>query len=226
MEAVEPTSRTAVLSDLRRALAADSTNAEAWFALARARDELLDVNGARNAYERAVSLAPTNVELLAFIALHYHYANEPDKGHRWADSALAFDPTYMLARSAAVLLAIEARKWQLAEQHWLALQRIARGRERSLSLSHGAVLAASKGDVPTARRLALAAEQLVDSATLTKHESVFLASAFSAAGDTTRAYWWLAAYSPRNDVHFQLHLKRDPELTWLRDARYRALLSP
>jgi tetratricopeptide (TPR) repeat protein/tRNA A-37 threonylcarbamoyl transferase component Bud32 len=226
METVEPTSRTAVLSDLRRALAADSTNGEAWFALARARDELFDATGARAAYKRAVGLAPTNVEVLGFLALHYHYAHEPNEGIRWADSALSIDPTYQLARSAAVLLAIEASDWRRAEQHLLALQRVAHGRERVIPLTHGARLAASTGDGATARRLALAAEQLVDSASLTKHESVFLGDAFSAAGDTARGYWWLAAYSPRYDVHFQLHLKRDPELAWLRDARYSGLLAP
>jgi hypothetical protein len=50
--------------------------------------------------------------------------------------------------------------------------------------------------------------------------------AFSAASDTSRAYRWLAAYSPRAEVHFQLHLHREPSLAWLRDPRYRSLLAP
>ena len=225
LEAVEPSSRTSALSDLRRALAADSLNSDAWFALARMRDEMLDSTGARVAYDHAVRLAPRNIELLAFFALHYHYANTPRSGMRWADSALAIDPMYQLARSAAVLLALEARDLRLAEQHLLALQRVARGRERVLPLTHGARLAALKGDDAGARRFAQEAAQLVDSATLTKHESVFLASAFAAAGDTATAYRWLAAYTPRSDIHFQLHLKTDWELAWVRDERYRHLLS-
>jgi tRNA A-37 threonylcarbamoyl transferase component Bud32/Tfp pilus assembly protein PilF len=225
MEAVEPASRTAVLSDLRRALVADSMNGEAWFELARARDELLDSAAARVAYERAVRLAPRNVEVVAFFALHYHYADMPAGGMKWADSALALDPTYTLARDAAVVLAIETGNLRLAEQHLLALERITSGRERAAALARAARLAALRGDAAGARRNALAAEQLVDSASLTKHESVFLADAFSAAGDTARAYRWLAAYSPRNDIHFQMHLARDPELTWVKSERYRGLLS-
>jgi hypothetical protein len=139
-------------------------------------------------------------------------------------SALAIDPTYQLARSAAVLLALAAGDVRLAEQHLLALQRVARGRERVAPLSDAAQLAALKGDGAAARRFAQEAEQLVDSATLTKHESVFVAAAFSAAGDTAGAYRWLAAYSPRSDIHFQLHLHRDWELAWVRNERYRHLL--
>jgi len=69
-------------------------------------------------------------------------------------------------------------------------------------------------------------ERLADCTTLTPHQSVFLGEALSAAGDTARAYRWLAALSPRGDVHFQLHLPREPALAWLRDPRYHALLSP
>jgi tetratricopeptide (TPR) repeat protein len=225
METVEPTSRAAVLSDLKRALAADSMNGDAWFALARARDDLLDTTAARAAYERAVRLAPTNVEAITFFALHYHYADQPSPGIKWADSALAMDPTNVVARDAATILAIETNDARAAEQHLLALERLTHGRNRVTPLTRAARLAASRGDIPAARRYARAAEQLVDSATLTTRESAMLGDAFSAAGDTARAYRWLAAYAPRNDLHFQLHLRRDPELAWILDPRYSALLS-
>ncbi len=226
METVEPTSRTAALNDLRRALARDSANGEAWFALGRVYEDLRDSAGARVAFYRAVQLAPANVELLSFLALHHRYTRQPAIGLKWADSALAFEPTSSIARSAAVLLAVQADDVRLAEQHLFALQGVSHGRERVTALTAAARVAAAKGDLAAARRNALAAEQLVDSATLTKHESVFLADAFAAAGDTARAYRWLAAFSPRNDVHFQLHLWRDPALTWVHDSRYRGLLSP
>jgi cytochrome c-type biogenesis protein CcmH/NrfG/tRNA A-37 threonylcarbamoyl transferase component Bud32 len=226
MESVEPTSRTAVINDLKRALATDSTNGEAWFLLGRAREDLLDSAGARVAYERAVALAPTNIEALAFFALHYHGSGSTAKGLKWADSALAIEPAYELARAAALLLSIEARDWRLADQHLLAMERIVQGRGRAAPLAHAARIAGLKGDHGGARRLALAAERLVDSTTLTRHESAWLGQAFAAAGDTARAYRWLAAFAPRGDVHFQLHLHRDPGLAWLRDPRYRGLLSP
>ena len=225
MESVEPTSRTAVLNDLRRALAADSTSGEVWFALGRAREEVLDSAGARAAYVKALALDPGRLDLLAWLALHFLWSGHPADGIKWADSALAVDPTYELARSAAVQLAIELRQWPLAERHLLALQRVAQGPDRAVPLALAARLAALRGDPATARRLAAAAERLVDSTALTLHQSVFLGVAFSAT-DTTRAYRWLASFSPRGDVHFQLHLHREPALAWLRDPEYRGLLSP
>jgi len=226
MESMEPTSRTAVLNDLRRALAADSTDGEVWFALGRAREEVLDSAGARAAYSKALALDPKRLDLLAWLALHFLWSSHPADGMRWADSALAIDPTYELARNAAVQLAIELRDWPLAERHLLALQRVAQGPDRVVPLGDAARLAALRGDTATARRFAAAAERLVDSTSLTLHQSVFLGMAFSSRGDTARAYRWLASYSPRGDVHFQLHLHREPALAWLRDARYRDLLAP
>jgi serine/threonine protein kinase len=226
MESVEPTSRTAVLNDLRRALAADSTDGEVWFALGRAREELLDSAGARAAYVKALALDPTRLELLTWFALHFLWSGHPAEGIKWADSALTVDPTYELARDAAVQLAIESHDWPLTERHLLAFYRVSQGPDRVVPLAHEARLAALRGNAATARRFAAAAERLVDPTTLTLHPSVFLGEAFSAAGDTARAYRWLAAFSPRGDVHFQLHLHREPALAWLRDPRYRGLLSP
>jgi tetratricopeptide (TPR) repeat protein len=226
MESVEPTSRTAVLNDLRRALVADSTDGEVWFALGRAREEVLDSAGARAAYVKALDLDPKRLDVLAWLALHFLWSGHPADGIKWADSALAVDPTYELARNAAVQLAIELRDWPLAERHLLALQRVAQGPDRVNPLAHSARLAALRGDAASARRFAAAAERLADSATLTLHQSVFLGEALSAAGDTARAYHWLDSFSPRGDIHFQLHLHREPALAWLRDPRYRGLLSP
>ena len=226
MENVEPTSRTAVLNDLRRARAADSTDGEVWFALGRAREEVLDSAGARAAFVKALSLDPRRLELLAWFALHFLWSGHPADGIKWADSALTVDPTYELARDAAVQLAIESRDWPLAERHLLALQRVAQGPDRVVPLAHAARLAALRGNAATARRSAADAERFAGSTKLTLHQSVFLGEAFSAAGDTARAYRWLAAFSPRGDVHFQLHLHREPALAWLQDPRYRGLLSP
>jgi len=226
MESVEPTSRTAVLNDLRRAAAVDPTNGEVWFALGRVREEVLDSAGARVAYNKAFALEPKRLDLLAWLALHFLWSGQPAVGIKWADSALAIDPTYELARNAAVQLAMELRDWRLAEQHLLALQRVAQGPDRVVPLAHSARLAALRGNDATARRAAAAAEALADSTALTSHQAVFLGQAFSAAGDTARAHRWLTAFSPRGDVHFQLHLHREPALAWLRDPRYRALLFP
>ena len=117
MEAVDPTTRSGVLSAIHRALAIDSTNGTAWFLLGRAREELLDSAEAGVDYARAVHLAPTNLELLAFYGLHGLWNNNPRDGLRWADSAIALDATYELAREAAALLAMELHDWPAAERH-------------------------------------------------------------------------------------------------------------
>ena len=226
METVEPTSRTSVLNDLKRALAADSNDSEALFMLGRAHEELLDAASARVAFERAIALAPANFELLGFFALHCLGSGEYDAGLRWAASALAIEPNTEVARSAALQLAIEKHDWPLAERHLLAYKRIAQGADRPLALAHEARLAALRGDPRGARQLAALAEQLVDSVNFTKHHAAFLGAAFAAVGDTAHAYAWLARYAPRSDVHFQLHLKRDPPLSWVQDPRYRSILSP
>ena len=225
LESVDPTSRRSVLRDLRRALAIDSSNGDAWFALARARDELLDSAGARIAYEHAVKLAPKNTDLLAFFALHGLWTNSFIEGLKWADSALAIDPTLGVAREAAADLSTEIRDWPRAERQIEVYRRLSTGADQASALGGAARLSALRGDRVEAKRFALAAEKTVDSATLTKHQASYLGLAFSSIGDTARAVKWLAAFSPRADVHYQLHLHRDPGLAWLRAPKYRWLLA-
>jgi Tfp pilus assembly protein PilF len=225
MESVDPTSRRGVLQDVRRALAIDSSSGEAWYALARARDEILDSAGARIAYQRAVKLAPTNTDLLAFFSFHGLWTNSFAEGLKWADSALAIDPTLGLAHEAAADLSIEIRDWPLAERQSEVYRRLSTGADRASALGGAARLSALRGDVAAARRFALAAEKTVDSATLTKHQASYLGLAFAAIGDTARAVKWLASFSPRADVHYQLHLHRDPGLAWVREPKYRWLLA-
>ena len=225
LESVDPTTRRGVLKDVRRALAIDSTNGEAWFAMGRAREELLDSTGARIAYERAVRLAPRNTDLLAFFAFHGLWTNSFMQGMKWADSALVIDETFGLAREVAADLAIELRNWPLAERQTDAYRRLALGADQASALGQAARLSSLRGDAAGARRFALAAEKTVDSATLTKHQASYLGIAFSAAGDTARAMKWLAAFLPRADVHYQLHLHRDPGLIWVQQSKYRWLLA-
>ena len=224
LESVDQTSRTAVLNDVRRAIALDSTDGDAWFALGRAREELLDTTGARRAYATAVRLSPSLLELLGFLALHGLWTGDFASGRMWADSAIAVDPTYVLGRETALQVAIEIGDWRTADRHALAMGQMQKGRERVTVLAHMARLAGKRGDTVSARRLALEAERLVDSASLTKHEAAYLGEAFSAAGDTARAIHWIAAFQPRGDLHFQLHLHRDPGLAWIRGSGRDSLL--
>ena len=225
LESVDPTSRRSVLRDVGRALAIDSSNGEAWYALARAREELLDSAGARVAYERAVKLAPKNPDLLAFFALHGLWTNSFAEGLTWADSALAIDPTLGVAHEAAADLSIEIRDWARAERQTEVYRRLSTGADQASALGGAARLSALRGNRIDAKRFALAAERTVDSATLTKHQASYLGLAFSSIGDTARAVKWLTAFSPRADVHYQLHLHRDPGLVWVRGPKYRFLLA-
>jgi len=210
--------RAATINALGHAIALDSTYAEAWFELGLAHEEALHPTEAERAWLRAASLSPTNVQVLAFLAYHYLWYDDYASGTRWADSAVAVDPTYFLARDAAAFLALATGRADVAIRHGEAEQRT-RGHEPPLPYCLIAAALARSGESGDARRYALQAESLANSTRPSKHEAVYLAIAWSAIGDTARAIRWLSAYAPRADLHFQLHVKRDPELRWIATAR-------
>ncbi|HMC54559.1 MAG TPA: protein kinase [Gemmatimonadaceae bacterium] len=216
--AVDLESRAATLYALRKALALDSTYAEAWFELGLAYEESLQPADAERAWLRAAQLSPTNVQVLAFLGFHFLWYDDYTAGARWADSALAVEPTYALARDAAGYLALAMRRPESAKRHADVLLR-SRGNEPHLPLCLLAVAAAQEGDVQRSRDFARRAEELVAGHRPSKHESTYIAGAWAAAGDTARALRWLAAYEHQNDLHFQLHVRRDPELRWVAARR-------
>jgi hypothetical protein len=100
-----------------------------------------------------------------------------------------------------------------------------RGHEPPIPFCLLAAATARRGDIANARQYAIQAEELVNKPQASKHDAVYLAIAWTAIGDTARAIRWLTAYPPRADLHFQLHLKRDPELRWIAKVRP-SLLTP
>jgi len=57
------------------------------------------------------------------------------------------------------------------------------------------------------------------------HTVIFLAVAHAALGRNDQAIEWIRRYSPREDVHFQLHLRCEASFAPLtKDPRYQALL--
>jgi serine/threonine protein kinase/Tfp pilus assembly protein PilF len=211
--AVDLEDRAATLHALRRALSLDSTYAETWLELGLAYEESLRPRDAERAWLRAAELSPTDVQVLAFLGLHYLWYDDFATGARWADSAIALDPTYVLARDAAAYLALAMRRPEITVRHAETLVR-ARGIEAHLPLCLLATAAAGRGELARARQYVLDAEKVVAGPAPSKHESVHLAAAWAAVGDTARAIRWLAAYPPQRDLHFQLHVKRDPGLRW------------
>jgi hypothetical protein len=61
---------------------------------------------------------------------------------------------------------------------------------------------------------------------LPRHEAVLIGSALAATGDTAGAVRFLGTYDPRADLHFQMHMKWDPRLAWLKGKWGKGLLLP
>ena len=215
---VDPEDRAATFNALARAIALDSTYSEAWFELGLAHEEALHPAEAEKDWLRAVSLNPANVQALSFLAYHYLWYDDHASGTRWADSAVAVEPTFFLARDAAAFLALATGRTDVAIRHAEAELR-ASGHEPPLPLSVLAAAYARQGEMAIARRYAREADSLANATPPSKHEVVYLAIAWAAVGDTARAIRWLSDYAPRGDLHFQLHLKREPDLRWIAKVR-------
>jgi hypothetical protein len=71
------------------------------------------------------------------------------------------------------------------------------------------------------------AKALIDTLHPVKHEATYFGAALAVMGDTAAAIRIMKAYQPREDIHFQLHLKRDPDLRWIKGSRWeKELLIP
>jgi hypothetical protein len=57
-----------------------------------------------------------------------------------------------------------------------------------------------------------------------KHDAAFLGATLASLNDTAGAVRVLKSYVPREDVHYQLHLKRDPGLRWIKRSRWESEL--
>jgi serine/threonine protein kinase len=214
---VDPGSRSAVIADIRRSLALDSTtseSSEAWFELGLAHQEMLRDSLAEDEWRRAIALDPGNVQALAFMALHYVWTGQPAKGVPYADSAVNLDPVDALPREAAWRVAAALGRYDEVERHASALQRSEMGTPQEIALAGLAVARLARGDTAGAWTFVHQAQEAFDSTAPTKHQALYVGAALAALGDTAAAVRWLAAFQPREDLHFQLHLKREPLLRW------------
>ena len=211
---------------IRKALSLDSMYVDAWFELGIAMQDELDDSAALDAWLHAVKLDPSHTETLSFLGLHYLWTGEYAKGLKWADSAVNLDPSYPLARDATGQLNLELGKLDEARRQYEVQLRITKGREQGNSLAMLAKVHARAGNTSVARDYLKRALQSVDTVHPNRHEAAYMGNTLAALGDTAAAVRFLEKAISRNDIHYQLHLKRDPGLEWLRGKWGRNLLLP
>jgi tRNA A-37 threonylcarbamoyl transferase component Bud32/tetratricopeptide (TPR) repeat protein len=214
---VDPAGRSGVITAARHALALDSTSiesSEAWFELGLAHQELLKDSLAEREWSRAVAVDPTNVQALSFLGGHYRWVGEPARGAIYADSAVALDPVSVVARETAWQTAAARGRWDEVERHASALQRSTMGQPQEFAIAGLVRARLGRGDSAGARALIRQAVAVFDATKPTLHQAAYIGASLAAVGDTASAVRWLEAFQPREDLHFQLHLKRDDGLHW------------
>lgn len=208
---LDPTDLTPAFRALRQALARDSTNAPAWHFLAISYAESGDMEKAMGAWRRAVAVTPSYTQGLAFLALGHYWRRQYDSAAHWVDSAMAVDPNYMLGRYTQGQIAVELGQVARGRGAFDAARRLSTDVEVVNALAGGALAEARGGTAREARRILQRAESLAAiyrPAPL--HTAVYLAQAYASLGDGDHAVAWLRRYTPREDLHFQLHLRCDP----------------
>jgi tetratricopeptide (TPR) repeat protein len=219
---VAPGSRNAAIAALRRAVTLDAGLAPAWRLLGMALEEAADTTGALAAFRRAASLAPDDGESLFLLAMHYIWLRDYALAARWADSAVAMDPTLPIARAAAGQVAYWQGRLGEADAHSVALARLARADIIGFALDVRLRLA--RGDTAGARAAQDSTRRRAGHSP-SLHSAVAIADGFTALGDTAAAIAALEAFSVPADCHFQLHLRLERGLDPLRTMpRFRRLL--
>ena len=226
MRQVTPSSRVEVFRAVHRALAIDSLNADAWHAYAGALVDTDSIERALEAWRRAVHLRPSFVEAVAFLSLAHLWAGQYDSAAAWGDSAIALGPTMIQGHHSAGFAALARGDPARAEREFAAAERLGGGREHVSSLAGLAMARAAEGDRQGARRLLLTAEApAATTGNYPVHSVVWVAEAWAALGERDRAIALLRRFVDPSDLHFQLHLRRDPGMQPLRsDPRFTALL--
>ena len=220
---VDPTSWSVGLTALRRALALDSMDAQTWDEYALALEESGAGDSAAAAWRHAVALDPHRP--YGMYALHWLWAGRYDSAAAWAEHGVAEDPTLMFLREGVGEVALAQGQLAKAGAAYEAALRLGTGPEQVRALCGLSIVATGLGDAARARTLLARAEAVTDSTAPTLHAAVSIAEAYAALGAPDRALTWLGRYQPRGDLHFQLHLARDPMLDGLRsDPRFRQLV--
>ncbi len=167
------------------------------------------------------------VEGVAFLAVGYYFARQYDSAARWADSAVALDPTYFLGRTTQGQVAIQTGDRARARAAYEAARRLGTGTSAIEAMLGLAQVEANLGSKAAARRLLQQAESLARGYTPAPlHTAVYFAGVYTALGDGENAVRWLKSYAPSEDLHYQLHLRCDPVLGPMAgDSRFQAIMS-
>ena len=158
--------------------------------------------------------------------MNHIWLRENDSALIWADSAKKIDPTAIWSRQARGLALLLRGNLAESEIEFDAATRLGRGPDQIMGWAGLADIYFRRGDRHAADTIIAHALTLADTTHPTVHEAVYLAWGFTATGQPERALRILERYEPRRDVHFQLHLQRDPAFDPLRSKpRFRALLA-
>jgi tetratricopeptide (TPR) repeat protein len=223
---LDPTDLTPAFRSLREALALDSTNSTAWHYLAISYAESGDMDKALAAWHRSVMANPSYAQGLAFLGLGYYWRRQDDSAARWADSSIAVDPNYLLGRTTVGQVAIELGNVARGRAAFAAARRVGSDVEVVNTLAGSALAEAHGGSTGDARRLLQRAESLATAySPAPLHTAVLMAQVYAELGDPHHAIAWLRGYTPREDLHFQLHLRCDPRFDAIaREPGFQALL--
>lgn len=213
--AVDPTRRDGPLRAIRRAIALDRLNARSWIQLGLTQQDLGQMDSSLASLRRGMILGNRAVGTPAY-ANHFYWRRQYDSAAVWSDSAIKYSPRLPYAWETAGATAIMLGKLDDAESYYEAAVRLDQGPTRIRGLEGLAEIAAIRGDTGKALTLIAEAEKLTNRLAPTDHAAISLGSAYAAIGKPERAIEWLETYRPRRDLHFQLHLDRDPQLDPLR----------
>ena len=222
---LEPTSRQSQVAALERAIALDSSNADAWYYLGVALEDSLEPGRALAAYRQALRIDPTHRLAIGYTALHFMWTRQYDSALTWGNTGKRIDPAFFFVRQPLGMAELLVGDTARAAEDFRGEARVSGGRDEGFSHAGLADIAMRQGDRATADSLVRSGMTQADTLHPTLHEAAYLAWGLTALGDKSRAIRLLGRYTPRADQHFQLHLQRDPLLDPLRsDRAFQALL--
>jgi tRNA A-37 threonylcarbamoyl transferase component Bud32 len=213
---IDPTNLRSRILAHERAIALDSSNADAWFYLGGAWEDSLVPSRALFGSRNALRNDPTHRQALGFMALHFMWARQYDSAVAWGETGKRIDPTHILIRQGLSMAELLRGDTSRAGDDFRAEMRISLGRDEGFGWAGLADIAARQGNRTAADTLIRHALAMIDTLHPTVHEAAYAGWALAAVGDKTRAIRLLERYEPRNATHYQFHLLRDPFLDPLR----------